>query len=520
MADHLFERAIPLLYDDLQEMINRDPELEKYLTGGCGISYSNNEYAKQLVYASCLFDPGDLNKQLARFYFEKGSNNPVLNERRIHRAVSWLSAASKLPKEKRFPRAAYAILMEEVLELSKVNWGDFSRFKDEKNWPVTHYQTLDSTENLIRLMTEVTAMLGEGAVAERKSTTFTDKDGTKTKKIGYADHYVDGILHSLRYADWMNPDQKMKIFQLAWSLVPVSQRKDLLEWVKDDADVLREQIGKEKWDAILNTPSLVVHPDSLPEMTSAPPRPVSKRPALRQFIVNAETRVGDPDFKNRFPFSNDISREFEKRKFTFDSIRKINPHQVVVGGDVEGFNRLTDDQIFRLVFDSSNPLPIFKWAVYGKQSGPKREPLRYGVVQQLPEIFKIDRKTQWSSDGEWAIRWARSEGSNKGSVENRSLYRLIQIAPDGREIADLSPSDLNLIKNTNDRTILVNDRQVVLLEDHEEHCDINFCEIAKKNWQSQTIPAPEWRSDSILRIECSELQRVDFHFPRKLCVRY
>lgn len=513
IADLLLERAMPLLNDDLREILTHNPETEELLTSR--ISEIENSYAKNLIFASCLFDPADPGKQYAMLHFGEGSKNPALNARRIDRVESWLANSENIPPEKHLPRAASANLLEERIRLSRHSWW---KPAGHPTAPVASYQTEDSIERFVRLMDRVTVMLGQENVQKVRNTTLTIGANSASKMNGYADRFLSGILFDLIWADWMKTEHKARLFALAWRLIPQGERRDFLAWKKKEIDKLTEQIGEGEWQRILQTPSLVETRD--PSNPTQPASPAHSNPSKTKpqtFVFPGKPRPTRQALRDRLRLSKGIEKDFESQGFVAQEVRMIRPGQLIVrgkyAGEIEG---VTPWRPYYMVSDGSAKVPPpflepglpgfpgeFRWATFGRrfehpfhqlESSPDRRSL---VL--LPGIFEAQRKQQWSSDGRWAVRLDyQVDDEQSVDTSGLDLFRLIQVDPEGEEIADLSPPDLNLIKNTSDRIVIVEDRWIVLIGYATDRFEINRLDLSDKSWQTRNITIPDLENQAHL----------------------
>ena len=490
VSDLLFERAMPFLYKDLQHVLENDPEIDDKLM--VRFSFLMNNYARRLIFTSCLFDPENLNKQYALFHCGEGSDNPVLNGRRIRRMETWLAAASQAPGKQRMPKAALGTITAERFALTREGWWYPAR---STNRPPADYQTAESTDRFIQLMTGVTAILGEDNTQKRKNTGVTVNGNSRTKAGGYADRYVSNLFFNVINSDWITPNQKIQIFKLTWSLVPDSQRQDFLTWEKKRIDRLVKEVGPEKWEEAVTTPSLVFHPSSLksPEPPSATPpnkTPISRRPRPRYFLIESDSQTRSQPFSA----SPQVIADARSGKFSIHSIRKLSPHQILVAGRL--LETPPSERLYESikVYDTTYPKRNLTWASFGNHNGvfPPKPP-HYEPVIKLPGIFSKIKKLQWSSGEKWGVGLAYDKESTAKSIDGTfyDLFRIIQIATDGTFIADLSPPDLNLIKNTRSAIRLADDRWVILIGIRDDKVDLNYRELAKKEWRARTISVPE-----------------------------
>lgn len=494
ISDLLFERALPLLYDDLRETLTGDPKTEDYLTNR--FKEVENDYAKELIFASCLFDPIAPRKQFAFLHFSEGSRNPVFNARIINRIETWLARASRVAPEKRMPRAAAANLLEERIRLSRHSWWKPARYPST---PVASYQTEDSIERFLRLMDTVTRNLGEDNVQEARTTGVKIDGRVVSKSNGYADRFASSILFDLVASKWMSTEHKARLFELAWRLVPEGERADFLTWKKEQITRLADEVGTAKWEAIVKSPALVVTRDetgaSRPANTAMPDSP--SKDQRRRFTIPAKPAAIRQSFRDRFRLSRSIHEDFRREGFVGRSVRQITPHQIVIEGKLEGRKDLPPWHNYAMVNDPSGSNREFAWAFFGRSAHPflqgERSNRNHRRLVEVPALFHTYRRQQWSSDRKWAVRLdSHVDDSRTVDTSSIDLFRLIKIDPRGKEIEDLSPPDLNLIKNTTNRVVLVEDRWIVLIGFGEHRFEINRLDLSTGKWLTGNISIPDF----------------------------
>ncbi|MEM9283592.1 MAG: hypothetical protein AAGA96_17355 [Verrucomicrobiota bacterium] len=140
------------------------------------------------------------------------------------------------------------------------------------------------------------------------------------------------------------------------------------------------------------------------------------------------------------------------------------------------------------MYDAENPFLKFDWVRFENSLYAREKDRSYRSLIES-KLLASSRAIPWSSDETWGVA---IESVTRRSAFNtaRFLFRVVLVSPEGQEIEDISPDDLELISNTKDKIVLFKDRWVALMDWEEEQVDLNFCEIADKNWRSQRLSLP------------------------------